>query len=135
MPRPCAQTKYFLSWIKLKLSKTKFFPRLNFHFLLSKVNQMEFPHWKSFENLFLTRNIQFEWLLKAKNWFLNHGQNFCPGQFQYCPGQKTFCPGRWTRHEANVNLVETQTTKLVYKFVLIMLLIYLLLFETYKTRN
>ena len=58
---------------------------------------MEFPYWKCFENLFLTRNIQFDWVLKAKNRFLNHWQNFCPGQFQYCPGQKIYCPSRWTR--------------------------------------
>ena len=26
--------------------------------------------------------------LKTNNGYLNHGQNFCPGQFQFCPGQK-----------------------------------------------
>ena len=55
---------------------------------------MEFPYLKSIENLFLTRDIQFEGLLEAKN-----GQKFCPGQFQHCPGQKIFCLGRWTRHK------------------------------------
>ena len=59
---------------------------------------MEFPFWKSFENLSSIRNIHTKWLLKVKNGLFNPGQNFCPGQFQYCPGQKIFCPGRWTRH-------------------------------------
>ena len=78
--------------------------------MLSKVIQMEFCFWKSFENLFLTRNIQFEWLLKAKYWFLNHEQNICPGQFQYCPGQKVFCLSRWRRQESKNNLMYLHST-------------------------
>ena len=74
-------------------------------FCLQKGIKMEFPYWKSIENLFLTRDIQFEGLLEVKNGFsnnwkyfvradgpgimrlsaknglFNHGQNFCPGQF------------------------------------------------------
>ena len=99
MPRPSTQTKYFLSMTILKLSRTKILSRVKKSiFSFQKSIKMKFPDWKCLENLFSTRNVHFEWLLKAKNGVFNHGQNFCPGQFQNCPGQKTFCPGRWTRH-------------------------------------
>jgi len=55
MPRPSARTK-----ISFVLDKTKIVQGWKVLFLLSKVMQMEYPYKKSFENLFLTRNVQFE---------------------------------------------------------------------------
>ena len=82
MPHPSARTKYFLSRTILKLSTTKILSRVKkFIFSFQKSIKIWFPDWKCRENLFSTRNVHFEWLLKAKNGVFCHGRNFCPGQF------------------------------------------------------
>ena len=46
MPRPSARTKYFLSWTKLKLSKTKFLSRVkNYIFCFQKSCKMSICCW------------------------------------------------------------------------------------------
>ena len=79
MPRPSAQTKYFLSWTKLKLSKT--------NFLLSKVMQNESLLLKID---FQSGNFVSNDFWKQKMYFLTLDKIFILDNFSFVQDKKYF---------------------------------------------
>ena len=88
MPRPSARTKYFLSWTKLKLPKTKFLSRVkNYIFCFQKVMQNEYLLLKID---FQSGNFVLNYFWKQKMYFLTLDKNFMLDNFGFVQDKKYF---------------------------------------------